>query len=95
MNHGTSGSKITISHVYVTRGVVAAWIETSTGTVHRVGHLPFESWFCTCPRGKRCAQIKAIKALVPVKAIELGARTVEAGAPAPACAPLLREASHG
>lgn len=88
-------SKVTLSHVYVTRGVVAAWVETTGGIVHRVGHLPWQSWFCTCKRGKRCAQIKAVQALVPVQAVETGGRNVEAGtASAPACAPA-REAQHG
>jgi hypothetical protein len=77
--------EITISHVYLSRGVVAAWVVVDR-TVHRVGHLPWQGWFCCCPRGKRCGQIAKVKELVPVAAVELGARSVEAGiAPGAAC----------
>lgn len=44
---------------------VAATVTTSKGDSHRIGHLPFEGWFCNCPGSKRCAQIKHVKALVP------------------------------
>lgn len=88
-------SKVTLSHVYIVRGVVSAWVETSTGTVHKVGHLPWQGWFCTCKRGKRCSQIGAVKALVPVQAVEAGGRGVEAGhVKGGACAPEGRMPAH-
>lgn len=81
-------SDVLITHVYVSRGVVAAYVTTPKPRVHRIGHLPWQGWFCACPRGKRCDQIGAVKAVVPVKAIEAGARSVEAGhTPAGACVP--------
>lgn len=44
---------------------VAATVTTSSGTIHRLGHLPSEGWFCTCSRGRRCPQIKHVQQLVP------------------------------
>lgn len=44
---------------------VAAVVTTTTGTTHRLGHLPTDGWFCTCPKGKRCPQIEHVKPLVP------------------------------
>lgn len=44
---------------------VAANVTTTQGTRHRLGHLPAEGWFCTCPKGKRCPQIEHVKQLVP------------------------------
>ena len=44
---------------------VAATVTTTAGTIHRLGHLPSEGWFCTCPKGKRCPQIAHVQELVP------------------------------
>jgi hypothetical protein len=87
--------QITFSHVYISRGVVAAWVQTQQNKIHRVGHLPWEGWVCTCPRGRRCPQIDAVKAQVPVNAIELAARAVEAGTvQAGVCTPERRRPAH-
>jgi hypothetical protein len=89
-------SDVTISHVYITRGVVAAWVTTDKPAVHRIGHLPWQGWFCCCPRGKRCSQIAKVKELVPVATVELGARSVEAGiAPGAACHVRPQESKSG
>lgn len=47
------------------RQVVSAVIEHGNGMRFAAGHLPGQGWFCTCPRGKSCAQISAVQALVP------------------------------
>ena len=60
---------VLISHVNITNGVVCP-ATPANGTIHKVGHLPSEGWFCTCRAGKWCPQVKHVKALVPVEAIE-------------------------
>lgn len=81
-------SNITITHVYITRGVVSAFVSTGNARVHRIGHRPHDGWFCCCRRGKRCTQIERVQELVPTRAIEYGARVVEKGwAPGGACTP--------
>lgn len=82
--------KVILTHVYIPRGVVSAWVAVDGARrSHHVGHLPWQGWFCTCSKGKRCAQIQHVKALVPVEAVEAGARSVEIGtAPGGACTPI-------
>lgn len=78
---------VLVTHVYAARGVVSGWVTTEQGTVHHIGHTAWHGWFCTCDRGKRCAQINKVKELVPVEAVELGAANVRAGiAPSGVCA---------
>lgn len=60
-----TGPVILIDAVNQLRRIVAANVTTSTGTHHRLGHLPDKGWFCCCERGTRCPQIAHVKALVP------------------------------
>lgn len=56
---------ILINWVSLVERGVAATVTTGHGHTHRLGHLPKDGWFCTCPRGKRCTQIAHVKPLVP------------------------------
>lgn len=56
---------VLIDAVNQLRRIVAANVTTDAGVHHRLGHLPTEGWFCCCNRGKRCPQIRHVKALVP------------------------------
>lgn len=35
------------------------------GTVHRIGWLPSQGWFCGCQRARRCPHIDLVRPLVP------------------------------
>jgi hypothetical protein len=58
-------TSIAIRHVVITHQVADAIVTAPDGTLHRVGHLPQEGWFCTCIRGRRCPAITQIRDLVP------------------------------
>lgn len=60
-----TAATIAIRHVVLAHQVVDSVVTAPDGTLHRVGHLPTEGWFCTCPRGKQCAGIKQIRDLIP------------------------------
>lgn len=56
---------IVIRHVVVQHQVADALVTAPDGSKHRVGHLPTESWFCTCPRGKACPAVQQVRDLIP------------------------------
>lgn len=56
---------IVIDLVDPARRVVSAFVTPEGGKRHRLGYLPSEGWFCTCPKGKSCRQIDHVRKLVP------------------------------
>ena len=56
--------KLVIRHVVAAHHVADAVVIDDAGHTHRIGHLPGESWFCTCAAGKRCRYIDQVRDIV-------------------------------
>jgi hypothetical protein len=68
---------VTVVYAHVARAVVSAYVTTTSGKVHHVGHLAGHRWSCNCSRGKRCPQIENVRELVPALALDEAANKIE------------------